>query len=229
MGRSQSSQLGTPVVLHVYDLTPANDWMYPIGLGAYHSGVAINGREYCYGGSPGSGSTGVGSHTPLDPPGSDTAYVRFRAAIDIGRTLFDQRGIDAVIDELSREFIAGDYNVLRQNCNSFSDALCRRLVDRGIPRYVNRAAWWGQCCECCIPESEQQQQQQQPQRPQFIAFTGEGHRLNSNDNNSKTSSSGNTDALERRRLIAEATERRLRQQQQQQQHDAHAPATIALD
>ena len=33
----------TKVILHVYDLIPHNDYGYQFGVGAYHSGVELNG------------------------------------------------------------------------------------------------------------------------------------------------------------------------------------------
>ena len=38
---------GTKVILNVYDLSPANDMLYSIGMGLHHSGVEILGKEYC--------------------------------------------------------------------------------------------------------------------------------------------------------------------------------------
>ena len=32
----------TDVIVNVYDLVENNDMLYPLGLGAYHSGVEIN-------------------------------------------------------------------------------------------------------------------------------------------------------------------------------------------
>lgn len=47
------------VILNVYDLTPMNEWVHPIGLGAYHSGIEISGREYTY-----AGGGGIFNHDP---------------------------------------------------------------------------------------------------------------------------------------------------------------------
>ena len=47
------------VVLNVYDLSPSNKYLYSIGLGFYHSGVEVNGKEYSFGGNPEMMSTGV--------------------------------------------------------------------------------------------------------------------------------------------------------------------------
>lgn len=47
------------VTLNVYDLTPMNDWGYPVGLGAFHSGVVVDDREYTY-----AGGGGIFNHDP---------------------------------------------------------------------------------------------------------------------------------------------------------------------
>ena len=39
----------TQVLLNVYDLSPSNDYLFPIGMGLHHTGVEIAGREYSYG------------------------------------------------------------------------------------------------------------------------------------------------------------------------------------
>ncbi|KAF9617091.1 hypothetical protein IFM89_033196 [Coptis chinensis] len=38
-----------PVYLNVYDVTPINGYAYWIGLGVYHSGIAVHGIEYGFG------------------------------------------------------------------------------------------------------------------------------------------------------------------------------------
>jgi hypothetical protein len=38
------------IYLNVYDLTPFNYYLDPLGFGAYHTAIQINGEEYQYGG-----------------------------------------------------------------------------------------------------------------------------------------------------------------------------------
>ena len=42
----------TPVILNVYDMFWTNEYTGNIGLGVYHSGLEIYGREFAYGGHP---------------------------------------------------------------------------------------------------------------------------------------------------------------------------------
>ena len=42
------TEYGIEVIVNVYDLSPVNQYTHGFGLGFYHSGVEINGREYTY-------------------------------------------------------------------------------------------------------------------------------------------------------------------------------------
>eukprot|EP00811_Abedinium_folium_P005222 NODE_14808_length_1084_cov_6.211076.p2 GENE.NODE_14808_length_1084_cov_6.211076~~NODE_14808_length_1084_cov_6.211076.p2 ORF type:complete len:277 (+),score=100.32 NODE_14808_length_1084_cov_6.211076:96-833(+) len=49
-----------------------------------------------------------------------------------------------IVEELRREFPASSYDLMSRNCNTFSDALCKRLCNgQGIPSWVNRLAGVG--------------------------------------------------------------------------------------
>ena len=58
----------TKVLLNIYDLSPNNDYLFPIGMGLHHSGVEITGREYSYGSQGGI----------YDGPPKDAGGARYR-------------------------------------------------------------------------------------------------------------------------------------------------------
>lgn len=64
------------VTLHLYDLSPVNEALQPIGLGVYHTGVFIGGSEWTF-----AGGAGIFSHDPREPGGGEA---RFREAVDMG-------------------------------------------------------------------------------------------------------------------------------------------------
>jgi hypothetical protein len=44
-GWGARTSYGIKVTLNVYDLSPVNDYIHPIGLGVFHSGVQIGASE----------------------------------------------------------------------------------------------------------------------------------------------------------------------------------------
>ncbi|CAM9631115.1 unnamed protein product [Ascophyllum nodosum] len=133
----------TEVILNVYDLTPMNEWVHPIGMGAYHSGLEVEGREYTYG-----GGGGIFDHDPRKAHGA-----HFREAVSMGSFAGEPGTLARALDALREEFGPDRYNILMRNCNTFSSALCEELLGRPIPGYVNRLAWMGSYFSCLMPKS----------------------------------------------------------------------------
>lgn len=121
------------VRLNIYNLNRSNDFLYPIGLGFFHSGVEIAGREYSFG-----SNVGVFYSRPKDIRGAT-----FKETIDYGFYVGTREQFNAIIKNLADEFHANSYNLISKNCNCFSDAFLKKLVGKSIPGYVNRLASTG--------------------------------------------------------------------------------------
>ena len=157
---------GFPVVVNVYDLSPHNKYLHVFGLGFYHTGIEVQGREYTF------NDEGVIAHPPRAVPG-------FRESIILGYLNPREDEVSTIIRSLRNDFrpvceclyielhescghfleaflfsptlrrvvffIQGEYHVVANNCNDFSDALCRSMIEKGLPGWINRMA---NCAGC---------------------------------------------------------------------------------
>jgi deubiquitinase DESI2 len=129
------------VFLNVYDLTPANDYLWELGLGVHHSGIQVHGSEWTF------SSGGVFYHQPKGAPN-----VPFRKQVLLGTVNFSSAKVRQIVDSLRSDFQGESYHILNNNCNSFANALCVALLEKPIPGYVNRLAGVGSCFSCLIPK-----------------------------------------------------------------------------
>ena len=88
---------------------------------------------------------GIFCHEPKDAP-----CATFRECYDYGYVDGTSTDIENVIAELRPIFLDESYNIITKNCNNFSDALLKRLVNRSIPGFVNRVANIGSVFSCCL-------------------------------------------------------------------------------
>mmetsp|Transcript_21156 Transcript_21156/g.66925 ORF Transcript_21156/g.66925 Transcript_21156/m.66925 type:complete len:731 (+) Transcript_21156:129-2321(+) len=123
-----------PVRLHQYDLSAGKAWwLSPVLLcrqmeGIWHTGVVVFDREYWYGGRIFESKVG---QTPYGVP---------TKVIDMGEATMRTRQElwHFVQRELQFEFTMSNYDVLTNNCNHFSDAVCSFLINQHIPEEVLR-------------------------------------------------------------------------------------------
>lgn len=203
--------MASKVLLNLYDLSPANDYLYLVGIGLHHSGVEINGSEYSYG----SGS-GIFEGSSRMAPGAT-----FRCQLDLGSFDGGMKELNNALDELRHigGFGTNNYSLLRRNCNHFCNALVWQLLKRPIPPYINRLANIGDCCSCLLP---QQLLEDSPvggsgnnnQSSSFAVptpasmnrdsttFSGKGYSLNNAKSSNNSSPSDLTDRRERARKAA---------------------------
>ena len=211
------------MLLNVYDLSPSNDYLFPIGMGLHHTGVEVGGREYSY-----SSEGGI-----YDGPPKQAPNARFRCQLEMG--IFDggTRELNKALDELRHNggFGSNDYNLIRKNCNHFSNALVRQLLRRPIPAYINRLANVGDCCSCLLPkellaDSPVEGSTGNNQAPghgrmnrgdgganvRTNAFSGTGYSLSGGGSSSSSSSAAQPDLTDRRERARKAALARLEQQ-----------------
>mmetsp|Transcript_92008 Transcript_92008/g.260451 ORF Transcript_92008/g.260451 Transcript_92008/m.260451 type:complete len:264 (-) Transcript_92008:84-875(-) len=125
----------TEVILHVYDvgtepaIAGANRLLRKVDAGAYHAAVEVNGREWSYGYVH--FGTGVFSCGPAQ------CYAHtYREAVHMGHTRLTPRAIKRVLRGLEAQWRGRDYDLLRQNCCHFCDALCVCLGVGQVPTWL---------------------------------------------------------------------------------------------
>jgi len=92
----------------------------------YHTGVVVFQKEYWFG------------HGLQCAPES-TTQTQFGAplrVVDMGTTEVDETMFEEFLAEASSRFTPETYNLLRWNCNNFSDEATRFLVGRSIPQEI---------------------------------------------------------------------------------------------
>ncbi|CAH9079871.1 unnamed protein product [Cuscuta europaea] len=145
-----NSSCETQVILNVYDLTPINHYTVWFGIGIFHSGIEVHGKEYGFGAHDFPFS-GVFEVEPKRCPG-----FMYRCSIPLGSVNnLPLSQFRTFIESVASEYHGDTYHLIYKNCNHFTDDIANRLLGKGIPGWVNRLASLGSFCNCLLPESYQ--------------------------------------------------------------------------
>ncbi|KAF4034407.1 PUL domain-containing protein [Phytophthora infestans] len=122
------------VTLHVYDLSNGMARQLSPALlgktidGVWHTGVLVFGKEYFFGG---------GGIQAMQPELVVQRYGMHPVrTITLGETSLTQQQLEQYLRENSARFTDATYDLLRHNCNNFSDDVSKFLVGSGIPQYI---------------------------------------------------------------------------------------------
>jgi len=100
-------------------------------MGQYHSAIMYRNTEWTF-----ADEIGIVDVEPKKYPGGV-----LKQEIVLGETNLNFNQFQQILKELANEFTPHSYDLLKSNCNHFSDALAKALLDgKGIPSWVNRGA-----------------------------------------------------------------------------------------
>eukprot|EP01060_Flectonema_neradi_P021176 TRINITY_DN286_c9_g1_i1.p1 TRINITY_DN286_c9_g1~~TRINITY_DN286_c9_g1_i1.p1 ORF type:complete len:438 (+),score=66.32 TRINITY_DN286_c9_g1_i1:317-1630(+) len=126
------------VFLNVYNLAPEKEFLTKVGLGVYHSGIEIYGREWSFGGSCDEAYADYSGIFHCEPK---SATPHFFKRVKLGTVRMSHRSVYFnVIKPLQETWTTGSYHLIQRNCNHFSAQLAAALEVKAPPSWVNRSA-----------------------------------------------------------------------------------------
>ena len=121
-----------PVTLHLYDLSQGMARTMSMAMigkqldGIWHSGIAVFGVEYFYGGG-----------ICAAPAGRAIPHLTYQE-IALGETSKTQVELETFLQSINHRFTQATYSLLRHNCNNFANEVSNFLIGKGIPEHIVR-------------------------------------------------------------------------------------------
>lgn len=125
-----------------------NDVLLHCGIGIFHTGLQVWGREFAFGGHS-EIKSGIFEVSPRQCPS-----VRYRTTLTLGRTSLSEPLVMQLVHALGvTEYLGLNYSLVAKNCNTFSKHLAELLgVHTQFPVWVNRLAGMAVNFRCILPE-----------------------------------------------------------------------------
>ena len=122
-----------PIFINIYNFLNTNA-LNNIGLGIYHSAIEILNIEFAFGGHPYE-ETGIYTSKPRNH-----IIGKFIKQIHLEHTYFSKEQICDILLEAAIKYRGNAYDIIRFNCNDFTDDIAMSLCGTHIPNFINRAA-----------------------------------------------------------------------------------------
>lgn len=135
---------GIKLYLNVFHLAPfINKAFKCFRVGAYHSQLSLNDEDEVYYGFSNLSGTGIRHSEVIGNPPPELAGISLYKKFDLGYCNYNLTECKIIVSEMENnpDWLADHYHIFYHNCNSFTLALCRKILtpdvaDTIYPRWI---------------------------------------------------------------------------------------------
>jgi len=134
----QAQATAATVTLQVYDFLEQgfNGLLRQVGTGGFHCAVQIFNKEWSF------RKTWMGTGVYWIHPKTCTGH-KFRESVPMGKVAITEEQFFRLLGRLKKEWPGSSYDILRRNCCSFSNELCKELGVGPIPDWITNLSTLG--------------------------------------------------------------------------------------